>query len=74
MLRYVVPILDLLRGVDDVNPTKEQEKVMDKMWKYRIPTLAWVPAQYITLIFCTWIATHQNLTCKPASCTKFPPT
>jgi alkane 1-monooxygenase len=58
----LIPVLDLVRGVDDVNPTKEQEKVMDKMWKYRLPTLIWVPAQYITLIFCTWIATHQNLT------------
>eukprot|EP00736_Rhodelphis_marinus_P008550 Rmarinus@m.26756 len=55
----LIPILDLVCGRDDVNPTKEEEKELKDDIRYRVITYLWAPIQLATVIWCCYIAANE---------------
>ncbi|KJE89296.1 alkane-1 monooxygenase [Capsaspora owczarzaki ATCC 30864] len=58
----LIPIIDVLMGTDDYNPTKEEEKILEKRISFRAVTWAWVP-MHITLVLwaCYQVAIYPQM-------------
>jgi alkane 1-monooxygenase len=58
----VIPLLDLLIGVDTRNPTPEEEAADTDARDYKLMTWFAAPVQVALLFWATWIVTHRDLT------------
>eukprot|EP01097_Dermamoeba_algensis_P004289 TRINITY_DN2830_c0_g1_i1.p1 TRINITY_DN2830_c0_g1~~TRINITY_DN2830_c0_g1_i1.p1 ORF type:complete len:405 (-),score=84.89 TRINITY_DN2830_c0_g1_i1:288-1502(-) len=57
-----VPLLDFILPPLKLNPTAEQEKILEKQFKFQLPVWLWVPTQIFSVIFTCYVFGHWDLT------------
>eukprot|EP01137_Pigoraptor_chileana_P012484 Opistho-2@64915 len=58
----IIPLLDIIIGLDDYNPTKEQEKMLEKKLSFRLVTWVWVPMQVALVFWSCWFIGNNDMT------------
>lgn len=53
----LLPILDAFLPIDEINPTPEEEKILAKQWKWKIPVYTFVAAEWFCLF---WVINYIN--------------
>lgn len=57
----IAPLLDFVLPLDEENPTKEEEKVMESMWRFSLITWTWPVVETLVLVFTTYtIVNHSD--------------
>lgn len=54
----ITPVVDVVTGVYQDNPSEKQEALIEKSLRYAVVPILWVPAQIISLVFCAYAVTH----------------
>ncbi len=58
---FIVPLLDFVVGEDASNPNEAESTVLEADPYYRYCLFAFIPLQYVTLIWATWLAGGGSL-------------
>jgi alkane 1-monooxygenase len=56
----IAPMLDWILPLDEDNPTKEEEKVMEGMIRFSIITWLWPVVETLTLLFATYTVVYNS--------------
>lgn len=57
-----IPLIDIIVGLDNYNPTPEEAKSLNNQMSFRFVTWLWVPAQLALIILGCWHAVTHQLT------------
>ncbi len=61
MILAVIPIVDLLAGIDRSNPPESMIKALEEDRYYRWITYLFLPLQYLALVWAAWMWTYGGL-------------
>lgn len=58
----IAPLLDWMLPLDEENPTKEEEKVMETMWRFALVTWVWPIVETAALLLVLYSLVHYSHT------------
>eukprot|EP00762_Andalucia_godoyi_P005623 ANDGO_00616.mRNA.1 Alkane 1-monooxygenase 2 len=56
----LIPILDVVVGTDDFNPSLEETRVLEKKASFRVVTFMWVPCHFALLLWACQLVSQAN--------------